>query len=66
MGVRAAVGDVAEFAIPFAALGAPTGDRVALFVLLTLDGTEIERQSRHQAIEFEVPDQRFAMQTWTA
>ena len=65
-GVRAAADDVAEFAIPFGVLGASTGDRVALFVLLTQGDAEVDRQPRHQAIEIEVPDHRFAMQTWTA
>ena len=65
-GIRTAVGEVAELAVPFATLGARTGDRVALFVLVTSGGVEIDRQPRHQAIEIEVPDPRFAMRTWTA
>ena len=65
-GVRAAVGKVVELAIPFATLGARTGDRVALFVLVTKAGAEIDRQPRHQAIEIEVPDRRFAIRSWTA
>jgi len=65
-GVRAAAAEVAEFAVPFAAVGAMTGDRVALFVLLTREDAEIDRQPRHQAIEIDVPTPRFGMQTWTA
>jgi alpha-amylase/alpha-mannosidase (GH57 family) len=65
-GVRAAVGEVLELAVPFAAMGARTGDRVALFVLVTKGGVEVDRQPRHQAIEIQVPDLRFAMRTWTA
>jgi alpha-amylase/alpha-mannosidase (GH57 family) len=64
--VRAAVGRVAEFEVPFSVLGAATGDRVAMFVMMTRGTTEIDRQPRHQAIEFEVPDYRFASRTWTA
>jgi alpha-amylase/alpha-mannosidase (GH57 family) len=64
--LRAAVGRVAEFQIPFAVLGATAGDRVAMFVLVRRGDTDVERQPRNQAIEFEVPDQRFSMRTWTA
>ena len=64
--IRSAAGKIAEFAIPFDVLGVEAGDRVALFVLVTRDGAEIDRQPRHQAIEVEVPNQRFAMQAWTA
>ena len=64
--LRAAVGRVAEFEVPFAVLGAAAGDRVAMFVLVRRGDTDVERQPRHQAIEFEVPDQRFSMRTWTA
>ena len=65
-GVRAAVEKVAELAIPFTVLGASAGDRVALFVILTSEDAEVDRQPRHQAIEIEVPSERFAMRTWTA
>ncbi len=64
--LHAAAGRVAEFQIPFAVLGAKTGDRVAMFVLMTRDNTEIDRQPHHEAIEFQVPDQRFESRTWTA
>jgi alpha-amylase/alpha-mannosidase (GH57 family) len=65
-GLRGAAGRVAEFEIPFVLLGAKTGDRVAMFVTMTRGATETDRQPRHQAIEFEVPDQRFGSRTWTA
>ena len=65
-GVQAAVEEVAELAIPFAVLQASAGERVALFVILTSEEAEVDRQPRHQAIEIEVPSQRFAMRTWTA
>jgi alpha-amylase/alpha-mannosidase (GH57 family) len=64
--LRGAAGRVAEFEIPFTVLGASTGDRVAMFVLMTRGETEMDRQPRHQAIEFKVPDQRFESRTWTA
>jgi hypothetical protein len=64
--LRAAVGRVAEFQIPFAVLGAAAGERVAMFVVVRRGDTDVERQPRHQAIEFEIPDQRFSMSTWTA
>ena len=64
--LQAAVGAVAELKIPFAALGAAVGTRVALVVLLTRDNAEIDRQPRHHAIEFEVPAQRFVSRAWRA
>jgi hypothetical protein len=64
--LRGAAGRVAEFEIPFAVLGASTGDRVAMFVTMTKGDMETDRQPRHQAIEFEVPDQGFGNRTWTA
>ena len=64
--LRGAVGRVAEFEIPFAVLGASAGERVAMFVLLRRGAADVDRQPRHQAIEFEVPDHRFAARTWTA
>jgi alpha-amylase/alpha-mannosidase (GH57 family) len=62
----AAAGRVAEFQIPFAVLGATTGDRVALFVMMTRDNAEVDRQPHHESIEFQVPDRRFGSRTWTA
>ena len=64
--LRSAVGHVAEFEVPFSVLGASPGERVAMFVLLRRGAADIDRQPRHQAIEFEVPDQRFLARTWTA
>jgi hypothetical protein len=65
-GLTAAAGQVLELRIPFAALGARTSDPVALFVVLTRGATELEHHPRHQPIEFEVPDARFAARNWTA
>jgi alpha-amylase/alpha-mannosidase (GH57 family) len=64
--LRGAVGRVAEFEIPFAVLGAATGDGVAMFVTMTRGEAEMDRQPRHQAIEFDVPDHQFGSRTWTA
>jgi hypothetical protein len=64
--VHAAARRVAEVRIPFEVLGVRTGSDVALFVLLTREGAEIERHPRHQAIEFQVPDERFPARAWTA
>jgi alpha-amylase/alpha-mannosidase (GH57 family) len=64
--LRGAAGRVAEFEIPFVLLGAKAGDRVAMFVTMTRGAAETDRQPRHRAIEFEVPDQRFESRTWTA
>ncbi len=64
--VHAAAGRVAEVRIPFEVLGVTTGADVALFVLLIRGGAEVERHPRHQAIEFQVPDERFPARAWTA
>ena len=64
--LRGAVGRVAELEVPFDVLGASPGERVAMFVLLRRGAADIDRQPRHQAIEFEVPDQRFVTRAWTA
>jgi hypothetical protein len=37
-----------------------------MFVMMTRDDAEIDRQPHHDAIEFQVPDQRFGSRTWTA
>jgi alpha-amylase/alpha-mannosidase (GH57 family) len=65
-GLAAAAGGVLEIRIPFTGLGARTSDPVALFVVLTRGATELEHHPRHQPIEFEVPDARFAARNWTA
>jgi alpha-amylase/alpha-mannosidase (GH57 family) len=65
-GLEAVVGRVAEFQIPFAALGVKTLDPVAFFVVLSKDTAELEHHPRHLPIEFEVPDRRFAARNWTA
>jgi hypothetical protein len=36
-----------------------------MFVVLMRGSADADRQPRHQAIEFEVPDQRFAARSWT-
>jgi hypothetical protein len=63
--VRGAAGRVAEFEIAFSLLNAAPGDRVSMFVVLMRGSADADRQPRHQAIEFEVPDQRFAARSWT-
>jgi hypothetical protein len=37
-----------------------------MFVVLRRGDTDVDRQPRDLAIEFEVPDHRFSAQTWTA
>jgi hypothetical protein len=65
-GLLGAVGRVVELQVPFASLGAGTGDPVAFFIVLTRESAELEQHPRHLPIEFEVPDRRFAAVNWTA
>ena len=65
-GVAAAAGRVLEVRVPFGTLGVRAADPVAFFVILSAEATELEHHPRHQPIEFEVPDRRFAARNWTA
>jgi hypothetical protein len=65
-GLMVAAGRVVEFGVPFSTLGVKVGDPVAFFVTLTRETTELEQHPRHQPIELEVPDRRFAARNWTA
>jgi hypothetical protein len=65
-GVAAAVGHVAEFRIPFRALGVRTHESVAFFVSISRDGGEAEHHPRHRPIEVTVPDRSFGALNWTA
>jgi alpha-amylase/alpha-mannosidase (GH57 family) len=65
-GLASATGRVVEIQVPFACLGAGPRDSVAFFVTLSEGAAELEQQPRHEPIQFEVPDARFATQNWTA
>ena len=65
-GLAAAAGRMLEVRIPFEGLGVRASDPVAFFVILSAEATELEHHPRHQPIEFEVPDRRFAARNWTA
>ena len=65
-GLAAAAGRVLEVRVPFGSLGVRAADPVAFFVILSAEATELEHHPRHQPIEFEVPDRRFAARNWTA
>jgi alpha-amylase/alpha-mannosidase (GH57 family) len=64
--VAAAIGRVAEVAIPFRCLSAQPHDQVAFFVTLSEGTVEREQHPRHQPIELEVPDERFGVRNWRA
>jgi len=65
-GLASAIGRVAEIQVPFTCLGAGPRDSVAFFVTLSEGAAEVEQQPRHEPIQFEVPDARFATRNWTA
>ena len=65
-GLASAIGRVAEIQVPFACLGAGPQDSIAFFVTLSEGTIEVEQQPRHEPIQFEVPDARFATRNWTA
>jgi alpha-amylase/alpha-mannosidase (GH57 family) len=66
LGLRAAVGDIAEVQIPFAALALAPGAPVALMVALNRGTAELEHHPRHRPIEFAVPAPEFPAVNWTA
>src|SRR5262249_12977406 len=63
---EAAVGRCIEIRVPFRCLGLSTHARVSFIVALNRNGGEAEHHPRHQAIEFEVPNEAFAARNWTA
>jgi len=65
-GLAAAIGTVAEIRVPFGCLGLRPQNSVAFFVTLSEGMIEVEQYPRHQPIECEVPDERFAARNWTA
>jgi hypothetical protein len=65
-GLASAIGRVAEIQVPFVCLGTRPQDSVAFFVTLSEGAIEVEQQPRHEPIQFEVPDARFATRNWTA
>jgi hypothetical protein len=66
-GVQVGLGQVIEWAVPVAALGAAPGDSVAFFVVvLEPRGGELERHPAHRPIEVTVPDDRFEALNWRA
>jgi alpha-amylase/alpha-mannosidase (GH57 family) len=66
IGVRAAVGEIAELQIPFADLAIMPGAPVAFIVALNRGAAEIEHHPRHRPIEFAVPARDFPSANWTA
>jgi hypothetical protein len=65
-GLESAIGRIAELRVPLGCLGIRPSDSVAFFVTLSEGTVEVEQQPRHQPIEAEAPDGRFAARNWTA
>jgi hypothetical protein len=61
---QAAFAEVAELALPFAALGLEPGLRVALSVHVMRGGVEVERLPRYGFISVTVPDADFEHVNW--
>jgi hypothetical protein len=64
--MKVAAGAVLELRVPFQCLGASKESTIAFIVALQRSGAEVEHHPRHQPIEVQVPDQRFASRNWTA
>jgi alpha-amylase/alpha-mannosidase (GH57 family) len=64
--IKVAAGAVLELQVPFQCLGASKESTIAFIVALQHGGAEVEHHPRHQPIEVQVPDQRFASRNWTA
>jgi len=65
-GIKAEAGRLLELQIPFECLNASRQSKVAFIVAISRGGIEVEHHPRHQAIELEVPDERFPSRNWTA
>jgi alpha-amylase/alpha-mannosidase (GH57 family) len=64
-GIRAAVGDILEAALPFDALGAKTGDTVDFFVSLSRDGRELGHWPERGFLSVMVPAEDFEEKSWS-
>jgi len=64
--MKVAAGRLLELQVPFQCLGVASRSTVAFIVALNRGGSEVEHHPRHQAIEVEVPDERFPARNWTA
>jgi alpha-amylase/alpha-mannosidase (GH57 family) len=64
-GIKAEAGRLLELQIPFQCLNASSQSTVAFIVAISRGGIEVEQHPRHQAIELEVPDERFPSRNWT-
>ncbi len=64
-GVAAALQDVLEIAIPFALLGARTGDRIEFFVSLARQGGEVGHWPHQGYLSADVPPADFEEKTWS-
>jgi hypothetical protein len=65
-GLKAEARQVLEVAVPFAALGVSPGARIAWFLSILLNGSELERYPTYQALEVTVPPAEFEAYNWTA
>jgi hypothetical protein len=64
--IKVAAGAVLELQVPFQCLGVSKESTIAFIVALQHGVAELEHYPRHQPIEVQVPDQRFASRNWTA
>ena len=65
-GVRVAVDDIVELAVPFSLLGLQHGQTLAFFVVLSdEDRGDLEQHPAFRPIELEVPGQEFDSLHWT-
>jgi alpha-amylase/alpha-mannosidase (GH57 family) len=61
---QASLHDILELGVPFAALGFPSGVRVALSVQILREGIEVERLPRGGYLSFTVPDADYERRNW--
>jgi len=61
-----AAGQVLELRVPFECLGVTKDSTVAFIVAVHRNAAEVEHHPRQQAIEVQVPDERFPSKNWTA
>ena len=64
--IQVAAGQVLELRVPFECLGVTKDSTVAFIVAVHRNAAEVEHHPRQQAIEVQVPDDRFPSKNWTA
>ena len=64
LGIRCAIGDIIEIAVPFAMLGVGAGETFTFSVAVLLNDIVVKRWPREGFIKVQVPDEDFEKKLW--